>query len=145
MKRIALTTLMLSLSLFMFACTSEGPTIPEEGENPHVQSQEEGIATEVESIPLEELARTQNEMFATMNTDEMAMLVSAEGTVLTYTYQFFNMEIYRERGQDYFADAVAEGQLLFQASLERAPEMTLMLIEFVDNQGEVLKREEFRP
>ncbi|MCL2437622.1 MAG: hypothetical protein FWE48_05730 [Coriobacteriia bacterium] len=145
MKRVLVVALMLCLAAFALGCTSEGPTIPDDVENPHEADQQEQTPAmmDINTISLEEFAIAQNDMFASMNTDDMAMLVSAEGTVLVYTYQFFNMEIYNERGQEYFEDAVEEGQLLFETAVIKVPEITAIILEFVDAQGNVLDSAEF--
>jgi len=136
MKKQLLITLVMGLILaFALGCSSEEPILAEEEEVP--------AAAAPISEAIQQFVDIQNDLFASMPDDELAVAVTAEGTVIRYTYTFVSEDLYEEVHESFFENATAEGEMLLAIAQETAPEITAIIIEFVDTEGSILDSAEF--
>jgi len=143
MKKTLIVALILGLAL-VFAVGCGGDSEPEV-EVVEVE-QEAEVTTEGTAENgggIQELVDTQNEMFAAISTDEMTISVSAEGTVLTYTYVYSITGLDADAMQDALDSISAEGQMMLTAAQAAAPEVTAVILEFLDTEGNTLGTSEF--
>jgi len=140
MKRISTIVLLLCVSL-VFAVGCDNTNQQETGDSQAPSAVDEQAP---QPVALDDFVETQNGMFATMNSEELAIVVSSEGTTLIYTYQYFREGLYEEIGQNAWEQAANEGDLLFDTAKAAVPEITAVRIVFEDGAGNVLRSEEFR-
>jgi len=147
MKKILLIALALMLSLAFLTACSDGPVVPEQEEvaveDDMRRMQAQDPNRELEPVAIADFVDAQNGLWETMNTDDLAIVVSYEGTTLTYTYQFFLDGLYEDIGDNSFTSATEEGQLLFDTAKAAVPELTSVIIQLVDGEGAVLRTAEF--
>ncbi|MCL2525819.1 MAG: hypothetical protein FWE46_02040 [Coriobacteriia bacterium] len=133
---IALATVLTASMMLFAAC----------GNNSEDQTTEETTTTTTEAAgtaSLQDFVETQNGIFSSMNSEELAIVVSSEGTTLVYTYQFFADGLYEDLGVNAWDNAAGEGQLLFDTAKAAVPEITAVKIVFEDAGGTVLQSQEF--
>ncbi|MCL2437623.1 MAG: DUF4854 domain-containing protein [Coriobacteriia bacterium] len=141
MKKLLVIALMLGL-IFIFAigCTSDS----EVEEPPVTYEQEEAVPDEdAISYEMQAFVDSQNSMFEGMDMSELAIAVSAEGTTVTYTYTFISESLYDEVGATTFEIATTEANEVLINAQAIAPEVTTIVIQLVDAEGNVLDYAEF--
>jgi len=134
-KKSLVAILVLSLTLlFAVGCTSD-----EEVES----SAPAEIAIESEDIQL--FVDNQNAALAPLNSDEMTIVVRAEGTALIYTHIFGPDGFSEQEIQEMFDRAIADGDgdMLLLVAQMTVPEVTTVTIEFIDSDGNVLHTQDF--
>jgi len=135
MKKALLAALTLCLVMaFAVGCASDDPE-PEPIPEPEAPAVEEGFDT----MSLQDFVDMQNAMFEGVNSDEISVFVAAEGTVLRYTYV-----IGSDEGRQEMIDMTKdEGEVMLSYTQDVIPELTAVILEFQDGDGNVLDSAEF--
>jgi len=142
MKKLLIVVLALGLVLaFAVGCNSESeePTV----EDVAATEQEAADTAADDNGSVQEFVDIQNSIFEGMATDELVITVTAEGTVIKYTYTFLEEGLYDQIGATSFEEATSEGGILLSTAQTAVPEITAVIVEFVDADGNVLNSAEF--
>ena len=142
MKRVSIVALSLCASftlLFgLIGCAGDNDSQQETATD-----QPDAAERSTQPVGLDEFVEVQNGMFSTMNSEDLAIVVSSEDTVLVYTYQYFKEGLYEEIGQNAWNQVADEGSILFEAAKDAVPEITSVRIVFEDGEGNELRSAEF--
>jgi len=143
---VVVATLTLMLSLVVLVGCAQAPVVPERddaGVEESMRRMQDDPNREISITNLPDFVAAQNGLWETMNTDDLAIVVSYEGSTLIYTYQFFLDGLYEDIGDNSFTSAAEEGQLLYDTAKEAVPEITSVVIQFIDAEGAILRTAEF--
>ena len=144
MKRTFLIAFIACLSLalmFVIGCS------PEDSQDAYREtSAQQQEATpceeEVKAQRLERFVYEENQIFAGMDGDFYGA-VSSDGTTLRYSYTFCLESINIDAMPAVFENMASEGSVLLISAQSRVPEITAVVIEFLDTEGNVLESKEF--
>jgi len=92
---------------------------------------------------MQEFIDEQNEILEELRTDEISAVASVEGTVVTYVYTINFPDLDEEMIELIVEPAVRDGQGVFEAARNRVPEITAIVMTFVDADGNELTSREF--
>jgi len=148
MKKFALIVLVLCLLLiYAVSCTSKAeesrsaePSVAQVDAEAQIKVAPE--QRDLQQLQMDEYAAYKDELFEGLN-GAFTGSARVEGTLLVYTYTFYDPDLCRDTLHLMFEKMCEEGPLIIAESQNAAPAFTGAVIQFKNAEGEILDRREF--